>query len=391
MQSGQVLAPRIEMRQRPSWRRRRIGPWIAAALCLCSQLVGPSYGYGKPPKLGPSEIQSRYRDVLSILAAGDEDRALEALYELETLVVGEEQPWKRVEDFWRLKLRTLREMLDADSLALLMPVMMLHHDANQMYLERNRPFLAGHSRIMSVELAEIYADRANSSAAREFSGWVMTSLGAMLWYPTSVISSADLFYRAQMVDPGNPIALMGLGAAYERNANYEKAIDYLTRLLELEPENSVAALHRALCQMRSDETLRDQGLEALKNLQRPEEPSWVRSIAHQEVARAQLSDDDVDSAKATIRRGLAALPGDQQLTLQLALILDGARRPKEALGVLGDIAPGDGQVPSPRLIYDVWEPSDMQDIRDRLRRAAALGLPVLADKLGVEAPAGGEQ
>jgi feruloyl-CoA synthase len=76
----------------------------------------------------------------------------------------------------------------------------------------------------------------------------MTSLGAMLWHPSSVISSADLFYRAQLVDPVNPIALMGLGAAYERNANYEKSIEYLSRLLELEPDDSVAALHLAMCQ-----------------------------------------------------------------------------------------------------------------------------------------------
>lgn len=390
MLGRQELAPRTETRRRPS-RRRLMGPWIAAAAWLYAQLAVPGCGYGKPPKLGPSEIQSRYRDVLSILATGDKDRALEALFVLETVVVGDEQPWKRVEDFWRLKLRTLREMLDADSLPLLMPVMMLHHDANQMYLERDRPFLAGHSRIMSVELSEIFADRANSGAAREFSGWVMTSLGAMLWYPTSVISSADLFYRAQMVDPSNPIALMGLGAAYERNANYGKAIEYLTRLLDLDPENSVAELHRALCQMRSDETLRELGLGTLRSLQRPEEPDWVRSIAYQEVARAQLSDDDVESAAATIRRGLKALPDDQQLAFQLALVLEKERRPKEALEVLGDIAPGDGQVPSPRLIYDVWEPADMQDIRDRLRSDAALGLPVLADRLAARAPAGGQQ
>jgi len=376
------------MQRRTNGHRRFVGSWAPAALWLCVQLAAPGSGYGKPPKLGPSEIQAGYRDVVSILATGDEDAALEALFEFETVVVGDEQPWKRVEDFWRLKLRVLREMLDADSLALLMPVMMLHHDANQMYVERERPFLAAHSRTMSVELSEIYADRANSSAAREFSGWVMTSLGAMLWHPTSVVSSADLFYRAQMVDPSNPIALMGLGAAYERSANYEKAIDYLTRLLELDPENSVAALHMALCQMRSDMTLRDQGLETLRGLQRPEEPNWVRSIAFQEVARAQLSDDDVEAAEATIRRGLNALPGDQQLAMQLALVLDGKRRPKEALGVLKAIEPGSEQVPSPRLTYDVWEPPNMQDIRDRLRNDAALGLPVLAAKLGAKDQAG---
>jgi tetratricopeptide (TPR) repeat protein len=343
---------------------------------------------GKSPKIGPNEIQARYRDVLSILAAGEQEAALEALYDFETLVVGEDQPWKRVEDFWRLKLRTLREMLDAESLPLLKPVIMLHHDANQMYLERDRPFLASHSRTMSVELAEIYADRANSSGAREFSGWVMTSLGAVLWHPSSVISSADLFYRAQLVDPGNPIALMGLGAAYERNASYEKAIEYFSRFLEMDPENPEASLHLALCQVRGDAHQRDQGLETLRSLQGPGSPDWVRSIAHQELARTQVAAEDVEAAEATVRRGLEALPVDQQLSLQLALLLDVRRRPKEALGVLDSIDAANGKEPSPRLMYDVWEPSGMEEIRVRLAQDAALGLPVLASKVGAGAPEG---
>ena len=338
---------------------------------LFAQLLAPGGLHGKSSKMGPTEIQDGYRNVLSLLVSGDEAAALEALFELETAVVGDDRPWKRVEDFWRLKLRTLRQMLDAESLALLKPVILFHHDASQMYAEADRPFLASHSRIMSVELAEIYADRANSAAAREFSGWVMASLGALLWQPTSVISSADLFYRAQLVDPGNPTALMGLGTAYERNAKYEKAIEYLERLRGLDPENSVAALHLALCQMRSDEERRAEGLERLSELQQPEHPHWVRSIAYQEMARVQLANEDVESAEETIRRGLRALPGDQQLAMQLALVLDGQRRPKEALGVLTAIEPAEGQASSPRLVYDLWEPAEMQEIRDRLRRDAA--------------------
>ena len=338
--------------------------------------------------MGPNEIQAGYREVLSILATGDQQAALQALFDFETSVVGEEQPWKRVEDFWRLKLRTLREMLDAETLALLKPVIMLHHDANQMYLQQDRPFLASHSRIMSVELAEIFADRANSAAAREFSGWVMTSLGAMLWHPSSVISSADLFYRAQLVDPANPVALMGLGAAYERNAKYERAMEYFSRRLEIDPENSEATLHLALCQMRSEGPDRDRGLETLEDLQGPETPNWMRSIAHQEVARAQIAAQELESAEATLRRGLEALPGDQQLSLQLALLLDGWRRPQEALGVLKTIDAARGQQPSPRLVYDVWEPTELQETRERLRNDAASGLPILAERVGARAPGG---
>jgi len=388
MQARQWLAPGAEIRQRLSRRRRLGGLWVPAALWLCVQAAAPGIGHGARLNLGPNEIQSGYRDVLSILATGDREGALEALFEFEIVAVGEQQPWKRVENFWRLKLRTLREMLDAESLDLLKPVIMLHHDANRMYREKERPFLASHSRIMATELAVIYADRADTSAAREFSGWVMTSLGAMLWHPSSVVSSADLFYQAQRLDPANPAALMGLGAAYERNADYEKAMEYFSRLLVLDPGDSEASLHMAMCQIRSGEVHREQGLATLKSLQRQEGASWVRSVAYQEVARAQLADEDLETAEATLREGLEVLPEDQQLSMQLALLLDGRRRQQEALELVGRIDPGNGQRASPRLMYDVWEPTGMQDIRARLWKDAAAALPLLAEKLNVPAPEG---
>ena len=114
----------------------------------------------------------------------------------------------------------------------------------------------------------------------------------------------------------------------------------------------------------------------------------MRSIAHQEMARSQVAGKDMEAAEATVRRGLEALPGDQQLSLQLALLLDVRRRPKEALAVLEDIDAANGQEPSPRLTYDVWEPDDMEEIRGRLAKDAASGLPVLAGKMGDPAPEG---
>ncbi len=55
------------------------------------------------------------------------------------------------------------------------------------------------------------------------------------------------------------------------------------------------------------------------------------------------------------------------------------------------IEPGEAESASPRLLYDVWEPTGMEEIRVRLEKDAALGLPILAGKMGVGAPAGGGQ
>ena len=51
---------------------------------------------GKSPKMGPNEIQTRYREVLSILATGDQEAALEALYDFETWIDRHEELYRKV-------------------------------------------------------------------------------------------------------------------------------------------------------------------------------------------------------------------------------------------------------------------------------------------------------
>lgn len=361
--------------------RRSLTRYRHLCLTLVLVIAAPVTLVGEVALMGPEEIQAEYRRVLSMLVDGDDEQAATVLFELETAVVGDEQPWRRIDSLWRLKLRSLRDLLQAQPPDLLMPVIMLHHDIYSTYLERGRPILATHARTMAGELAEIYADRAKTLQAGVFSGWILSSFGAYLWRPGSVAASADLFFRAQLVDPGNGMALLGLAAAYERTGDYSKALEYLSREIFQSPANSEAALRMAMCYLRSAEPSPDRAMKILTSLLSPDRPPWIRSVAYQELVRLEIEDGNDEVAAALLRQALEAMPGDQALSVQLAALLDRQRRRKQAIGVLNRIDPDTWQEASPRHRYDVWKPEGIEVIRTRLQEERRSGLASLGAAL----------
>jgi len=326
----------------------------------------------------PLEMKQRYQQVLGVLSTGDLDQALADLVEFELMAVGDQQSWRYVDNLWRAKLRVIRDGLATQPPEMLMPIIVLHHDAYFRYSEMDRSHLAQHSRTMVSELAPIFAQRSGTPAAGAFAGWALTSFGAYLWSPSNIGMSADLFYRAHLLDPANEPALEGLAAAWERSGNYEKAIESLMKALQLEPENSELQLRLALCKMRHPEGARQEAMAQLTALTQSEAPSWVRSVAFQELARAEAASDEPGDAEATLRDGLKRLPGDQQLSLQLASILDGQRRRQEANSVLDAIEFYGWDKESSRQTYDFWEPPELSGVRAELRQEMRAGLRALA-------------
>jgi tetratricopeptide (TPR) repeat protein len=349
---------------------------------LCLLLALGSSSSSAAASLKPPEIKAKYREVLGVLATGDLDAALVDLMEFETGVVGDEQPWLRMESFWRIKLRALRDLLNAETLDLLRPVIVLHSEAYFEYGNAGRRFMAGHSRLMATELAEIYALRVNAPEARVFSGSVLTNFGVVLWTPTNIVQSSDLFLRATSADPGNSLALLGLGTAYEHAGNYERAIRYLSGVLRLEGENHLASLRLALCQLRASEDFFQEAILSLENLTQSDAPEWIRSIAYQELARQKLKTADLDAAEALLQMGLQDIPRDQQLSVLLGSVYDLKRRPKDTIQVLDAIPENGWNRVSPRQIYSNWEPVGVEETRARLRVEMASGLEPLQKALG---------
>jgi tetratricopeptide (TPR) repeat protein len=326
----------------------------------------------------PLEMKQRYQQVLGVLSTGDLDQALAGLVEFELLAVGDQQSWRYVDNLWRAKLRVIRDGLATQPPEMLMPIIVLHHDAYFRYAEMDRAHLAQHSRTMVSELAQIFAQRSGTPGAGVFAGWALTSFGSYLWSPSNIGMSADLFYRAHMLDPGNETALEGLAAAWERSGNYEKAIESLTKARRLEPDNPELQLRLALCQMRFPEGARQEALAQLIALTQSDAPSWVQSVAFQELARAQAASDDPGRAETTLREGLRRLPGDQQISLQLASILDAQRRRQEANSILDAIEIYGWDRESSRQTYDFWKPPELSGVRAELRLEMHAGLQALA-------------
>lgn len=355
---------------------------LVGSLWIAALLIGSWFAPVAAAKgMKPLEYKQGYRKVLQVLAGGDLEQALVDLAELERRATGEEEAWKFLDNLWRLKLQVIRDLLANRSPDLLMPIIVLHHDAYFLYTEMERPYLAQHSRTMASELSEVYAERAGTASAGAFAGWTLSSFGTFLWSPSNIGGSADLFYRTFLVDPGNLVAMRGLAAAYERAGDYPKAIEYLMLALAQEPGDPETLLRLALCQMRQDLDAADAVMPSLAKLTGEQYPEWVRSIAYQESTRVHLEEGDTETAEALLRQGLQELPGDQQLSLQLAMILDGKRRRSDSLATLEAIRIDGWEKDSPRLIYDFWMPPDLETVRDELRQEMQKGNAALAASL----------
>lgn len=361
---------------------------LIGVLWSCTLLMNPLVSPASAAKrMQPLEFKQSYRQVLGLLASGELGQALADLTELEQRAAGDDQAWRFLDNLWRLKLQVIRDLLPDPSPDLLMPIIVLHHDAYFLYTNLDRPYLAQHSRTMAGELSEVYAERAGTASAAAFAGWILSSLGAYMW-STDVAGSADLFYRTFLVDPGNRVALRGLAAAYERAGDYDKAIEYLKLAVVQEPGDPETLLRLALCNLRQDERAADAIESTLAKLTGQGNPAWIRSVAHQELVRLYLAAGDTRAGEVLLRQGLQELEGDQQMSLQLAAILDSQRRRTESLAILDAIQVDEWEENSPRQIYDIWNPPNLESVREELRQDMQEGNTDLVASLLAPVPGG---
>lgn len=364
---------------------------VIGVLWSCTLLMGswasPSWAASQ---LQPLEFKQGYRTVLGVLAGGNLEQALADLSMLEQQAAGEIQAWRFLDNIWRLKLQVIRDLLPDQPANLLMPIIVLHHDAYFLYTDLDRPYLAQHSRTMAAELSEVFAERAGTARAAAFAGWTLSSFGAFMWSSSNTGGSADLFYRTFLVDPGNRLALQGLAAAYERAGEYDKAIEYLLLALTQEPDDPETLLRLALCRLRQDEKATEVIMPTLSKLTGQGNPEWIRSVAYQELTRIHLAAGDSEAGEALLRQGLQELAGDQQISLQLAVILDSQRRRSESLAILDAIRIDGWEKSSPRKVYDFWSPPDLESVRGELRQEMQQGNTALATSLSASSPVGPE-
>ena len=119
-----------------------------------------------------------------------------------------------------------------------------------------------------------------------------------------------------------------------------------------------------------------------RGLLAPSSPLWIRTLAYQELSRLLIDKGRVDEAEMQLREGVARIPGDQRLQIQLAHALDQAWRPKEAESVVDQLeAHGRQQSTSPRYRYSAWPDLDADRVHSTLVDAQTLGLEALREAL----------
>jgi hypothetical protein len=349
--------------------RWRPAPWILLPIAVAA--------FGRPAMAAEivEDVRYEYPRVLGMWAAGENEAALESLTALERRLVAPGYKPDDVDKLWRAKLGVVRDMLGVVGPDVVVPVMMLHHDAYLAYRESGEPVLAAHSRLMAEELATFYIGRKEDPAARGVAGSLLTSLGGYLQHGWSWRHSAELFSLATQVWNESDAAHLGLGALYERRGEYPEAVEQLRAALAIRPDNLEARLRLGVCLRRSGDL--DAARRAFEPLVAGGAPVWIELIAIEETADLLVRQGE--SPETVLREAVARYPHHSRLRVQLAHWLDRQGRGPEADGLLEEaLLVFEPEVESPRYRYSRWPAERLEAIRLTLREAVDRLQPVLA-------------
>ncbi len=358
---------------RPSRRRASAAAWLAVGALL---LAPPA---SSEKRLDTDRLETSYIAVLDLLAKGHRDQALQALMATETEALGSAPTASRIDRVWRHKLAVVRKALELTTPEVLVPVIVLHHDAYELYREAKQPVLARHSRDMAADLAAFRAQSTKSEADRQFAGWVLASLGASVLDLRTSGTSATILEDALALSPRNPAALLGLAWAHEIHGEYQEAAERLAALLEVEPDHAHARLRLAVCERRLGNLETARGL-LHDLLEMPAEP-WIRSVAYQELARTLLGLGQLEAAERVARKALEELPGEQEIAIFLASICERRGRLAEAESIIEGIQPAAAGEVSARYVYDGRPDLGIEQARAKMRAMMDERLGVLASGL----------
>ncbi len=347
-------------------------------LALVTSLVAPAAAARKP-NFKKSDFKLEYRDTLTDYARGDAQGAISNLVELEARNADN----GHLEPQWKAKLSVVRDLI-GDNPHLLVPVSQFHQKAYLAHLEGGSYALAAASRSLTIELAEIYAERVRGTQGEKLASAVMTSLAGHLHAASMDPTAAALYRRAIEVDPESVAALLGLVGILERHGEYEEALPFLRRIHRIVPTDPESRLRMAIQLIRLEQHL--EGEQMLRSLtdERVREPRWVFSLAYQELARRLVDREEFTEAVNLLDAGARALPGDPTLPILQAYASDRAGRPssktKLAEALYESAAAG---LESPRYRYSQMPRRALEEVRVTLEDETSAQLPTLAEALGV--------
>jgi tetratricopeptide (TPR) repeat protein len=348
---------------------------IAFTLCLAIGITARADALGD---LGIRDFQTEYRQILDLYSNGEQDRAVRDLVELETGLT-ESKTAASIKTLWRAKLHVVRDLL-ATGNDILVPVALFHEQAYLEYLRRKNSALATHSRIMAMELIEVYAADTDQNPDLVLASNVFTSLAGHLQKYYRDSDATALYYQAIRLDPSNGTALLGVAAIHERHGDYRLAIKHLERLIALDPDCHEGRLRLGVNLSRAGRL--DESADTLRPLLEADQPTWIISVAYEEAARVEIDRGDLYGAYEMLLEAVDRFPHDTTLPIQLAYVADRAGTGPDDLDLAEALRRGNGQSSrSPRYIYSQAPFGDLEVLRVELKGETADHLSALSDAL----------
>lgn len=321
------------------------------------------------------DMLAGYESVLTLLSTGRRDDAMEALYAFETAFMEGREPGE-IPLLFDVEVEVIRSLGRRDVEALV-PVLVLHHDAYPMYVERHQPLLAGHASRIAASLADLYAREGGTEGSRILGARALASLGIYAQQAGVKLQGLGLMLHALELDPASEAALLGIATVHERSANYHRAAERLQELLKEHPGHREGRLRAAVNLDRLGAS--DQARRLLEQLVAEPAADWVAAVAYQELGRIHRDAGRFDRAEEVLFAGLERFPGDGRIRTQLAFVLDTLRQPTRALSVVSELtdAPAtDG--PTPRRRYGMGPQEAYFAVLAGLGESSSARMPRLA-------------
>jgi tetratricopeptide (TPR) repeat protein len=245
---------------------------------------------------------------------------------------------------------------------ILIPVALLHEQAYLEYLGRKKSALATHSRIMSMELIEVYATDSEQNPDLILASNVFTSLAGHLQKYYRDSDATALYYQAIRLHPANITAHLGVAAIHERHGDYRLAIQHLEQLLALDSGCNEGRLRLGVNLARAARL--DESADILRPLLKEEEPAWIVLVAYEEAAKVEIDRGDIQSAYNMLLEAVGRFPQDATLPIQLAYVADRAGATPEETDLAEALRRSTGQASSsPRYVYSQAPLGDLELLR----------------------------
>ena len=342
--------------------------------------VEPAPEQRRKPPVG--SIRKSYREALARLAAGDPAEAAAAVSTLETSLLTGKARFAS-EDVAEIEVDLIRELARKKP-EILEPVFMLHQRLYRRAAGGSNYLLMSHARDVALQIAAAYADL-RTPEGRARSARLLLGLAADVLKTAPPAMRERMYLRILDLDEKNPDALVCRAVDQERQGKYPAAVDTLERLLRFHPGHGEGRLRLAVNRIRLGNAREGKRLlEELVSTPPDQIEPGIALLARQELARFLILQDDLDAAERLVRAGLERSPGDEKLTLQLALVRDlrqDARGAREALGPLEERS-HPPHTASARHIYNALPIFRLETIRDELADNAAGHFADLAAALG---------